>query len=89
MWHSFCGKETILIIKTNNIKYHGDFYCFNSLHSFRTENKLKSDEKVCKNKYFCRNVIPSAIYNVLEFDQYMKSYKIPYIIYAHVDPLIN
>ena len=31
----------------------GGFYCLNYLHSFRTENKLKSNEKVCKNKDFC------------------------------------
>ena len=30
-------------------KYNGDFCCLNC-HSFRTENKLKSHEKVCKNK---------------------------------------
>ena len=29
-----------------------DFYCLNSLHSFRTENQLKSHEEVCNNKIF-------------------------------------
>ena len=36
------------------IAFKGDFCCLNCLHSFRTENKLKSHEKVCKNKDFCR-----------------------------------
>ena len=31
-------------------KYHGDFYCLNCLHSFRTENKHKSHEKYVKIK---------------------------------------
>ena len=39
-------------------KHHGDFYCFNCLHSFRT-NKLKSHEKVCKNKNLCGIALPS------------------------------
>ena len=31
----------------------GDFYFLNCLYSFRAENKLKSHEKVYKNKGFC------------------------------------
>ena len=46
------------IIEENNIK-NGDFYCLNCLHPFRTENKLKSHEKIYKNKDFFGNVIPS------------------------------
>ena len=33
-------------------------YCLNYLHSFRTENRLKSPEKVCKNKDVCGIVMP-------------------------------
>ena len=47
-------------------KNKGDFYCLNCLHSFRTENKLKSHEKVCKNKDFCGIVMPSEKDNILE-----------------------
>ena len=70
-------------------KHQGDFYCLNCLHSFRTENKLKSHEKVCKNKYFCGTAIPSEKDNILEFCQYMKSDKMPYIIYADIESLIR
>ena len=59
----------------------------NRLHSFRIENKLKSHEKVCKNKYFWVTVTPSGKYNILEFNQYMKSDKMPYIIYADTESL--
>ena len=48
---------TLLIGTTS--KHHGEFYCFNCLHSFRTENKLKCYEKVCKNKKFYGFVMPS------------------------------
>ena len=70
-------------------KHHGDFYCLNCLHSFRTENKLKYHEKICKNKHFCGIVMPSGKNNIMEFNQYMKSDKMPDIIYADIESLIR
>ena len=48
-------------------KHDGDFYCLNYLHSLRTEKKVKSHQKVCKNKYFCGIVLPSQKDNILTF----------------------
>ena len=59
----------------------------NCLNSFKTENKLRSHEIVCKNKDFCG--IPSEKDKILEFNQYMKPDKIPYIIYADIESLIR
>ena len=63
----------------------------NCLHSFTTESKPKSHEKLCKNKDFCGIVKDNILekHNILEFNQYMKSDKIPYIIYAHIESLIK
>ena len=69
-------------------KHYGDFYCLNSHHSFRTENKLNSLENACKNKDFCGITMPSEKDKILEFKQYMKSDKMPYIIYADTESLI-
>ena len=77
-------------------KHRGDFYCLNCLHSFRTEkwkskfsnSKIKSHEKVCNNKDFCGIVMSSEKDNILEFNQYMKSDKLPSIIYADIEYLI-
>ena len=33
---------------------HGDFYCLNCLHSFRTDNALKRHERICKNNDYCK-----------------------------------
>ena len=49
-------------------KHKGDF-CLNCLNSFRTENKLKSHEKVCKNKDFCGIEMPTKKKKILEFKQ--------------------
>ena len=43
-------------------KYKGDFYRLN--FSFRTENKLKFYEKICKIKGFCGIVRPSQKDNI-------------------------
>ena len=61
----------------------------NCFHSFKTENKLESHKKVCENKDVCRTVMPSKKDNILEFNQYMKSNKMPYIIYADIESLIK
>ena len=61
----------------------------NFLHFFRTENKLKSHEKVFKSKDFCGIVMPSGRNNILEFNQYMKSDEMPYIIHAVIEYLIE
>ena len=68
-------------------KHHGNLHWLNCLYSFRTENKLKSHEKIFKNKNFCGIVMPSEKDNILEFNQYMKSDKMPYIIFADIEYL--
>ena len=50
--HYLAVKELSALLRRIKSKHHDDFYCLNCLHSFRTENKLKSHEKVCKNKDF-------------------------------------
>ena len=82
-------KKLSTLIKEVTSKYHGNFYCFNCLHSFRTENRLKSRENVSENKDFCGIVTPSEKDNVLEFNQCVKSDKITHIIYADIESLIK
>ena len=61
----------------NIIKTSSYFCCLNYLHFFKTENKFKSHANVCKNKCFCGIIMPSEKDNILLFNQYMKSDKIP------------
>ena len=61
----------------------------NCVQSFRRENKLKSHEKVCKNKDFCETVMSLEKEKILEFNQYMKSDKMQFIIYADIESLIK
>ena len=77
-WHCLAVKHSSELSRGITSKHHGDFYCLNCLHSFKTEDKLRSHEKVCKNKYFCGIVMPLEKNNMLEFKHYMKSDKMPY-----------
>ena len=88
-WHYLAIKKLSALLWGITSKCEGDFYCSNCLHSFRTWNKLKFHEKVCKNKDFCGILIPSEKNNILEFNKYMKSDKMPYIIYADIESLIE
>ena len=66
--HYLAVNQLSTLLRRITSKHHGDFYCLNCLHSFRTENKLKSHEKVCKNKDFCGIVMPSEKDNILELN---------------------
>ena len=84
-----CNKKLSTLLRGITSKHDGDFYCLNCLHSFRTENKPKSHEKVCKNKDICGITMPSEKNNILEFNQYMKPDKMQYIFYADMKFLIR
>ena len=45
--------------------------------------------KVCKNKYFCNVIMPSEDIKILEFNQYQKSDKAPFIIYLDLECIIE
>ena len=82
-------KKLYALLDRITSKNKGDFYCLSCLHSFRIENKFKSHEKVCKSKDLCGIVMLLEKGNTLEFNQYMKSDKMPYIIYANIKSLIK
>ena len=73
MMASSCSEKLPTLLRGITSKHHPDFYCLNCLHFFRKENKLKSHEKICKNKDFCRIVTLSEKDIILEFNQHMKS----------------
>ena len=83
------NKKLSALLKEITSRNGGEFYRLNCLHSFRTENKLRSHEKARKYKYFCEIVTPSQNDNVLQLNQYMKSDTMPYIIYANLEFFIK
>ena len=47
-WHYLAIRKLSTLLRRTTSKHHGDF-SLTRLHSFKTENKLKSHAKVCKN----------------------------------------
>ena len=68
---------------------HVDFYCVNCFQSYTTENKLKKHEKVCKNHDYCYVEMPKEDNKILKYNQREKSMKVPFIIYANVECLLE
>ena len=51
-WYYLAVEQLSALLKETTSKHDGDFYYLNCLHSFRTENKLKSQKKSFKIKIF-------------------------------------
>ena len=51
-WHYRPVKKLSALLREITSKHDDGFYCLNCLYSFRTKNKLKSNEKVYKNEDF-------------------------------------
>ena len=64
-------------------------YCMNCLHSFRTNCKLKSHQNVYKNNDYCNIKMPEGWKKILKFTQNHKSLKIPFVIYADTEFLLE
>ena len=88
-WHYLAVKKLSALLRGVTSKHYGDFYCLNCFNSFGTKNKLQSHKRVCENKDFCNIIMPSEDTKILQFNQYQKSDKAPFIIYADVECIIE
>ena len=84
-WHYLVVKKLSVLLREITSKHHVDFYCLICFHSFATENKCESHKKLCENKDFRKIVMPSEDNKILEFNQYQKSDKAPFVIYADLE----
>ena len=84
-----CSKRISALLRGITSKHHGHFYCLNFLHSFETEKKLELHKKVCEDKDFCRVIMSSEDTKILEFNQYKKSDKAGFMIYADLECIIE
>ena len=79
-WYYLAVKKLNELLKGAASKNNTDSYCFNCFHSFMKK-FIKKD--------FCGIILPSQKYDILKFDQYIKSDKIPCIVYADLEYLIK
>ena len=68
--------------------HHGDFYCSNCFHLYRTHNKFKKHERVCNNHDYYRVDMPKK-HEKIKYLPIEKSLKVPFIVYADLECLLK
>ena len=77
------------LIRGVTSNHHGDFFCRNCMHSYRTENALKKHERLCTNHDYCEIIMPEPSKNILEFKSNEKSLHMPHTIYADLEVILK
>ena len=65
------------------------FYCLNCFHWYRTKNKLEEHKKICENHDYCNAEMPNEDNKIIKYNQGEKSIKLPFIIYADLECLLE
>ena len=66
-----------------------DFSCLNCFHSHRTKSKLESHKKICENYDYCHVGMATKDNNIIKCNHGEKSMKVPFIIYADLECLLE
>ena len=66
-----------------------DFYYLNCFQSYTTENKLKKHKKVCEDHDYCYAEKSEEDNKILKYNHGEKSMKLPFIIYADLESLLE
>ena len=88
-WYYLAVKNLSALLRGISSKNHGDFFCLDCLHSFRTKNKLELHKKECESKNFWNIIMPFQDTKILKVNQYQKSDEAPFVIYADLECLIE
>ena len=88
-WHYLSVKSLSRLSREITGNNHEDFYCLNCFQSYTTENNLKKHKKVCENHDYCYVEMPEEHNKILKYNQGEKSMKVPFIIYADLERLLE
>ena len=88
-WHYPAAKSISKLLRGITSNHNGDFYCLNCLHPYRTKEKLKKHEKICKDYDFCNVKMPDEDNKILKYNPGEKSLKVSFIIYADLECLLK
>ena len=88
-WHYLAVKSLSRLLRSITSNHNGDYYCLNCFHSYSTENKLHAHKKVCENHDYCNIEMPSNDNNLINYNKGEKSLKLPFIIYADLECLLE
>ena len=88
-WHYVVVKSLPGLFKGITSNHKEDFYCVNCFHSYRTKNKLEAHKKICENHDYCHVKRPNEDNKIIKYTQGEKSIKLPFIIYADLECLLE
>ena len=88
-WHYLAVKNLSALFRGITSKHDGDFNCLNCFCSYRTENKAKKHKKACGNHDYCYVEMPEEDNKTLKYNQREKCMKVPFIIYAYLESLLE
>ena len=88
-WHYLAVKNLPGLLKGITSTHEKDFYCLNCFHSYRTKNQLESHKKICENHDYCHVDMPTKDNNIIKYNHGEKSMKVPFIIYADLECLLE
>ena len=88
-WHYTAVKILSGLLRGVTSNNNGDVYCLNCFHLFRTKDKFKEHKKTCKNYVYCHVEMPTKDNNITKYNQGEKSIKLPFVIYANLECLLE
>ena len=88
-WHYLAVKKLSALLRRKTSKHDGDFYCLNCFHSYATENKFENHKNICENHDYCYVEMPKEGNEILKYNHEEKSMKVPFIIYATLESLLE
>ena len=88
-WHYLIVKSLSRLLRGITSNQDRDFYCLNCFHLYRTKNKLDAHKKICENHEYCHIEMPTKYNNTIKYNQGEKSLKLPFIIYADLECLLE
>ena len=88
-WHYLIVKNLSRLLRGITSNHDGDFCCINCFHSYRTKNKLDAHKKICGNHDYCHIEMLTKDNNVIKYKLGEKSIKLPFIVYADLECLLE
>ena len=88
-WHYLAVKSLPALLKGITSNHNGDFYCLNCVHSYSTKNRFEEHEEDSSDHDYCYVEMPNEDNKKLKYNHEEKSLKVPFIIYADLESLLD
>ena len=87
-WHYLDIKSMPGLLHGITFTNHGDHYCLNCFHSYRTLNALKNHEKLCENHDYCNVKMPNDDSKYISSTLSQNSLRVPIVVCADFECLL-